>query len=170
MASTPGRKQAARRNKTPDENGLVTYVRYSKVVCERICRRIAEGEMWSKMANDADMPAYATLYDWLRKHPDFREDYEMAREMAADRRAEKALEVAEATTPSTVSADRLKVSALQWYAAKGNPRRYGRKAEDKPATTRVIIEIREFEKYVGEDGKTYVREVLPEPRRKRGRG
>ncbi|MFN3583263.1 hypothetical protein [Phenylobacterium sp.] len=171
MARTPGRKQAAPRKKTPDENGMVTHVRYSKAVCEKICTRIAGGEAWSKIANTGDLPSYATIYDWMKRYPDFKEAYEEAREMAADRKADKALEVAEATTPSTVSADRLKVATLHWQAARDNPRRYGRKAEDRvKEEPTVTFYIRHFEKVVDEDGRTYVREIPRAPKRRRRAG
>jgi hypothetical protein len=144
----------------------VTHIRYCKAVTAKICERIAEGEVWFRICNQDGLPSYGTLYDWLRKHPDFAEAYAQAREMAADRRADQALIVAEESTPATVQSDRLLVNTLQWRAAKGAPKRYGARAEaadDEGArdAPRVIIEVRRFEKALRADGTVYAREILP---------
>ncbi|WP_309604338.1 hypothetical protein [Phenylobacterium sp.] len=150
--------------KTVRRDGTVTHVRYGKAVAEEICRRIAMGEIWFKICNTGRLPSYTTLYDWLRKHPDFAEGYAQAREMAADLRADKALVVAEESTAATVQSDRLRVGALQWRAAKGAPKRYGSKAgesdrHDAAPPREIVIRVRQFERLIGEDGLAYVREI-----------
>ncbi|WP_041373480.1 terminase small subunit-like protein [Phenylobacterium zucineum] len=167
MGEKPKRRPQPSRRKIPDANGVISHVRYSRAVGEEICRRISEGKLWHQIAGKGDMPSYDCLYRWRRRHPEFAEALEMAREMAADLKAEKALAVAEATTAATVTADRLKVSTFHWHAARGAPQRYGAKAEERPAEPQVTYYIRRFEKYVGEDGRTYVREVPREPKRRR---
>jgi hypothetical protein len=147
----------------------VVQVRYSKAVTREICKRIAAGEIWFRICNTGRMPSYTTLYAWLDRYPDFAEAYAQAREMAADLRADKALAVAEAATPATVTADRLHVSALQWHAAKASPGRYGSGGgasggEDEAGPPRLIIEVRQFERARRPDGTAYVREVMPSPR------
>ena len=170
--STGRRKQPAPRKKQPDADGQVTCVRYGKAVAAKICGRIADGEAWFRICNQNGLPAYGTLYDWLKKHPDFAEAYAQAREMAADRRADEALEVAQGSTAATVQSDRLYVNTLQWRAAKGAPRRYGARAEaaesaEERETPRLIIEVRRFEKVVRPDGSVYAREILPVQGRRR---
>ena len=150
--------------KTVRRDGTVTHVRYGKAVAEEICRRIAMGEIWFKICNTGRLPSYTTLYDWLRKKPDFAEGYAQAREMAADLRADRALVVAEESTAATVQSDRLRVGALQWRAAKGAPRRYGSKAgeadrQDAAPLREIVIRVRQFERLIGEDGLAYAREI-----------
>jgi hypothetical protein len=123
--------------------------------------------MWYRICNTGGLPSYDSLYRWLRRYPDFAEAYAQAREMAADLRADRALAVAEDSTPATVTADRLRVSALQWRAAKGAPRRYGPKAGeedvvDEGGPRRLIIEVRRFERAVRPDGTAFTREILPD--------
>jgi hypothetical protein len=151
-------------SKTVREDGTVVCTRYSKQITQELCERIANGECWHRMANTGRMPSYATLYDWQRKHPEFAEALAQAREMAADLRADRALEVAEKATAATVQADRLHVGALQWRAAKASPRRYGTRSDahddvEDAQPARLIIEVRRFEKVTRPDGSVYVREI-----------
>jgi hypothetical protein len=169
---TRRRKQPGPPKKQVDAQGQVTCIRYGKVVTAKICERIADGEAWHRICNRNGLPAYGTLYDWVKKYPDFAEAYAQAREMAADRRADEALLVAQAATAATVQADRLYVNTLQWRAAKGAPRRYGARAEAAEAGEvrdgpRLIIEVRRFEKAHRPDGSVYAREILPNPKGRR---
>lgn len=163
-------------SKTVRADGTATLVRYSRAVCDEICRRIAGGEVWHRIANTGSLPAYETLYAWRRKHPEFAEALAQAREAAAELRADQALLAAEEATPATVQVDRLKVAAYQWRAAKSAPKLYGPKAGEEAEgggePRRMIIEIRRFEKVTNEDGKVVLREVFPEGQdpERRGRG
>jgi hypothetical protein len=152
--------------KTPNADGSVTHARYSKKLTEKICQRIARGDAWYRIANTDGLPSYDTLYVWLRKYPDFAEDFAQAREIAADLRADKTLAVAEEATAATVQRDRLRVAALQWHAAKAAPRRYGSRAggdvEQEGEPRRLIIEVRRFETAYRPDGTAYTREILPD--------
>ncbi|MGH6965599.1 MAG: hypothetical protein ACREE0_14055 [Phenylobacterium sp.] len=152
--------------KTPNADGSVMHVRYSKKVTARICQRIARGDVWYKIANTDGLPSYDTLYQWLRKHPDFAEDFAQAREIAADLRADKVLVVAEEATAATVQRDRLHVGALQWHASKAAPKRYGSRpgddGEPEGEPRRLIIEVRRFETAYRPDGSAYTREILPD--------
>lgn len=164
--STTTRGSVHRARKTVRADGTVGYARYSKKITRELCRRIARGEVWYKMCNTGGLPSYDTLYRWLRKYPDFAEDFAQAREMAADLRADKALVVAEESTAATVQSDRLRVGALQWHAAKAAPQRYGSRAGEDVAADgaprRLIIEVRRFETAYRPDGTAYTREILPD--------
>jgi hypothetical protein len=163
--SSPKRAQVRPAGKTVRADGTVTHARYSKKLTREICRRIAGGEVWHKICNTGRLPSYTTLYDWLRRYPDFAEDFAQAKEMAADLRADKVLMVAEESTAATVQSDRLRVGALQWHAGKAAPKRYGSKAGDdvaeEGAPRRLIIEVRHFETAYRPDGTAYTREILP---------
>jgi len=138
-------------------------VRWSKAIEEEICRRLAEGEFWNRISEEPDMPCYSQLYSQQRKDPAFAEKVAQARAMGADFVADRALEVAQATTAQTVSADRLKVSTMLKHAGLRAPQAWGGKAvkSEKGGEIRLAIRIRQFERMVGEDGQAYVREVFP---------
>lgn len=175
MARAPRKKQASLPRKQPNADGVYVMGRYTPALAKRVCELIAKGAAWHKIANTDGLPAYNTLYQWRAKYPDFAEALAQAREMAAEMRADQVLEMAEAATPATASADRLKISAFQWAAeGKGAPKgRFNvaaparRAARDEPDEAgqprRIIIEVRQFERVVGEDGKAYVRELPPLP-------
>lgn len=157
------RTYARPRAKTVRRDGTIAYVRYSKTVTKAICKRIARGDVWYRIANTDGLPSYDTLYTWLRKYPDFAADFALAKEMAADLRADKVLVVAEEATAETVQRDRLRVGALQWHAGKAAPKKYGSRAGDVGAEDggpqRLIIEVRHFEVAYREDGTAYTRQI-----------
>lgn len=159
MAKTPRRRAPAPAKKTPRTGRIRIYVRYSPKIARQICERIASGEPWSKVCLDEAMPSYTSLYGWCDRHPEFAEELSRARVMAADLFADRVLEVAQAATSATASGDRLHVGALQWRAAKAAPHLYGRKAEERVETRKIIVEVRKFEKVIGPDGQTYLREI-----------
>lgn len=164
----PRKAQTPPRTKPLNEDGSVTNARYGEALWRRLCERIANGEIWRRFCNTDGMPSYSTLYDWRDKHPEFAAALKRARDIAADNRAEKALEVAEEATAATVSADRLHVNTLLWHASHGAPHRYGAKAGAaavKPAKSeprRIVIEIRKFVPVRTPDGKLITREILPD--------
>ncbi|WP_430425557.1 hypothetical protein [Phenylobacterium sp.] len=149
-------------------DGSVTHARYGVELGRRLCDRIANGEAWRSFCNTDGMPSYATLYSWRDKHPEFAQRLARARDIAADNRAEKALEVAERATSATATADRLHVNTLLWHASHGAPHRYGARAGAAAAATakaeprRVIIEVRRFVPFERPDGKLVTREILPD--------
>lgn len=110
------------------------------------------------------MPCYSSLYVWRARHPDFAEALEIAREMAADRKADTALEVAQGAEKG-VQGDRLRVTTLMQQAALDAPERWGGKApgreREAPEPVEIIFSVRHFERVVGPDGRAFVRE-LPE--------
>jgi hypothetical protein len=184
MARAPRKPQASLPRKQPNADGIYVMGRYTPQLAQRICEKIAEGKMWHKIANTDGLPAYTTLYQWRAKYPAFAEALAQAREMAAEMRADQVLEAAEAVTKETATADRVKIGALQWYAAGQGAPKPGRAGKGKAARDddgaggegghggpqRLIIEVRRFERVVGEDGKAYVRELKPRgPRRGDGR-
>ncbi len=163
------RPQELPAKKTVEADGRVTYVHYTRKLAKTICARLATGETWFRMANTPGMPCYTSLYAWRQKYPEFAEAYAQAKEMAADLRADRTLEVAEAATSATASADRLRIGALQWHAGKAAPKRYGTRVRDEDGVEegperRLIIEVRRFAKATAPDGTLYTREIFPDGR------
>jgi transposase-like protein len=97
---------------------------YTRQTAEAICLRLMEGESLTQIARDPDMPCYGTILKWVKRHPEFDEAYTAAREVQADYFFDEARDVALATTPKTVWADRLKFDVIRWQAARLAPRKY----------------------------------------------
>lgn len=101
--------------------------RYTAETAEMICEKIADGLSLRTICDDQTMPHRVTVLRWLDAHPDFAAKYARAREFQADAMDEKILSVADSCTPETAQADRVKIAAYQWRAAKLAPKKYGEK-------------------------------------------
>lgn len=80
---------------------------------------------------DPDMPGLRTVFDWLDEREDFRTKYARAREIQGDVMDDKILTVANECTPETAHADKVKIAAYQWRAAKLAPKKYGEKTQQE---------------------------------------
>jgi hypothetical protein len=66
-----------------------------------------------------------TVMWWLSEHPDFAARCGRAREAQGDLMDARILEEADKTTPENAHAQRVKIGAYKWRAAKLAPKRYG---------------------------------------------
>lgn len=145
----------------PRRKGKVVWVRYGPGVAREICERLARGEIWGQIAGTGRLPSYCAFYVWKERHPEFAAAVEEARRIAAEARFEKALAVAEGSTPATVQSDKLRVATLLHHAERLDPERFGKApggrsaAEDRIQT----IVIRRFERAVDDEGRPYVRVI-----------
>ena len=67
------------------------------------------------------------VYRWMDDHPEFGTRIARAREGLADHVAWKILEMADKSTNETANADRVKLAAWQWHAARLAPKKYSEK-------------------------------------------
>lgn len=163
MAKSPGAQPRAKPQPKPARK---TRVPYSNELAERICALIAEGKALNAVTAEPGMPTPSAINQWIAKKPVFAGAVRLARETAADLAADEIRSTAMSVTAADASAARVKISGLQWSAAKGAPHRYGAKAESAPPEpTRLVIRVRRFEKAVDADGQTYLREIKPEGER-----
>lgn len=163
MAKASGNGGAASVTPRDQIPGLRRYVKRTRKLEVEICKRMGEGETWLQISKDDHMPSQAMLYRWRAKSPAFAVEVAEAMEMAADRVADEVLITARGVTPATATADRVRISGLQWTAAKAAPHRYGARAEGRdPPVQKIEVRVRRFEKAVGPDGKAFLREILPE--------
>ena len=100
---TPRPHRPARKRVRKD--GSVIYSRYTPKLADEICERIANGEIWFRICSTGRLPSYRALYQWIKRYPEFAEAYAQAREVAAHARFDKALVVAEDSTPATVQSE-----------------------------------------------------------------
>lgn len=105
---------------------------YSTEIADKICTlMVEEGMDLVAICKRDDMPSRMTVYRWMDEHREFDARIARAREGLADWSAARIAEIAENTTKETAEADRLRVHAHQWRAARLAPRRWGDKVEVK---------------------------------------
>lgn len=112
---------------------------YTDALAADICSRLSDGQSMRKIAKDDDMPSSATMFNWLRVHSTFLEQYEIAKAECADMYAEEIIEISDDSqndyieedkdgkrlNPENIQRARLKVDARKWVAAKLKPKKYG---------------------------------------------
>lgn len=133
---------------------------YTDDLGEAVCARLANGESLTAIGRDPDMPGYGTVLKWVKRHPQFEAMYVEARAMQADYLFDEARDVAQATTPKTVWADRLRFDVIRWQAARLAPRKYserlmtGEPDEDRHMT--VVVRHFSDAPVEGRDGESRV--------------
>ena len=98
---------------------------YSEDLANEICARIADGQSVRELSLSDDMPDKATIFRWLPKHPDFRDQYAKACEARTQYLADELLDIADAD--GDVQRDRLRVDTRKWILSKLVPKKYGSK-------------------------------------------
>jgi len=124
-----------------------------------LCIRLSLGESLQGICKDDDMPSQATVYTWLREHPEFLEMYTRAREEQAETHADEIVRIAD-ETPKTepiydkdgnelgirldsayIQWQRQRIDARKWNAAKQRPRKYGERiTHSGDDTSPVVVE------------------------------
>lgn len=130
------RAAEARRDRAP--NGRPAL--YDAELAEAVCAGLAAGRALVEVCAEPDMPAMTTVMRWRRDHPEFREAYDIARQVQAEVLDDESLAIARAASPGTVNVDRLLIGTMD----KRSARLRARHAPDRrePAAPRPIrIEI-----------------------------
>jgi hypothetical protein len=115
---------------------------FTQEVADAICERIADGESVRVICSEPGMPNRATVLRWLSEHPEFAAKHAHAREAQADVMDEIILDCAMACTPESAPADRVRIGALQWRAARLAPKKYGDKLDMNLSGAVEITELR----------------------------
>lgn len=140
---------------------------YTPELAVKICEQLAVGNSLRTVCKADDMPSVATIFVWIQKHPEFKEQYARAKEESADALAEEILDIAdegsndwmEANDPDNpgwkangehIQRSRLRVDTRKWYASKLKPKKYGEKLElgsdpNKPLRHVMKIELANLE-------------------------
>lgn len=114
---------------------------YNTDIATTICEAIADGKSVRTICDAKDMPDQKTVYRWLEKHEEFRQQYARARERQADLYASEIIEISddgrrdyeigddgkEVVDHDHIARARLRVDARKWYASKLAPKKYGDK-------------------------------------------
>jgi hypothetical protein len=115
---------------------------YNQQVASEICQRIADGETLRQICSDKSMPCMASIFLWLKKHPEFSEQYTRAKETQLEGMADETLDIADNSSNDwmerndpknpgwiangeVVNRSRLRVDTRKWLLSKLAPKRYG---------------------------------------------
>jgi hypothetical protein len=102
---------------------------YDAEVAERICLDLMDGKSLVQALRAKGSPSRATVYRWLLEHPEFKDSYNLAREVQAHGLCDLAIEVAHKKTMSDPRAEAVRLKAIEWAAGKLKPDAYGPKSE-----------------------------------------
>jgi hypothetical protein len=102
---------------------------FNDEIATRICDLLMDGVSMRSICQQDDMPSRTTVFRWMDNNSDFASMYARARMLQADLMDDLILETANACTPATAQADKVKIAAYQWRASKLMPKLYGDKTE-----------------------------------------
>lgn len=117
---------------------------FTQEIADEILSRLAE-EPLTTILKSPGMPAYRTVMDWRRAHPDFREAYALAREDQGDYDADVVSEIREQMRRGEIAADigRAAIDAAKWTAGKRKAKAYSDKLDiSLEATVRGSVSYR----------------------------
>jgi len=66
---------------------------YTDEIGETICDRIVDGESLRTICADAGMPDEATVLGWVSSHREFRDQYEIARDLAVEALLDETIDI-----------------------------------------------------------------------------
>jgi len=98
---------------------------------EQILEGLMDGMSLREICLRDGFPNRSTVVRWQASMPEFAAKCARAREVQADLMDDKILETADACTPETAQADRVKIAAYQWRASKLKPKVYGDKIQQE---------------------------------------
>lgn len=121
---------------------------YTQELSDRLCAELASGVSIRTACKPDDMPSAATVFGWMRKHPEFLDQYTRAKAEAADALVEEMMDISDDGTNDWmeihdkdgecvgykvngehVQRSRLRVETRKWIAAKLKPKKYGEKVD-----------------------------------------
>lgn len=109
---------------------------YTEKLANTICERIAEGESVRSIARDSTMPAASTIFKWRLELPIFSEQYDKAKDIGLEVRAEELDEIA--ATYEDLNRAKLIIDTHKWNMSKLKPKRFGDKL-DVDMTKKILI-------------------------------
>jgi len=128
--------------------------KYTEELAIEFCSRLVDGTSVRTICKQEDMPASTTVFRWLAESMEFREQYEQAKEMAAEALAEECFDIADDGTNDwmemndrdgecigykvngeALQRSRLRVDTRKWYLSKIKAKKYGEKQQIEQTTT-----------------------------------
>jgi hypothetical protein len=103
--------------------------RYTAELVDRICDRLANAESLKAICRDPGMPSESTVLGWARERPEFRRQYDQAREFGVHTIADEVLEIADGlwqrNSPTAIADARREIDAKKWHLGRMAPKRRG---------------------------------------------
>lgn len=115
---------------------------YNEIIAAEICAELSQGKSLRKVCQADHMPAVSTVFLWMRKFPEFSEQYDKAKAECADFYAEEIVDIADDGTNDWmetlddqgavigyklngehVQRSRLRVDSRKWIASKLKPKK-----------------------------------------------
>lgn len=109
----------------------MTATTYTTAQAEKFCAAISDGKATRTVCKMAGMPSKATVFRWLREHPEFAEMYERATDERTDAQIEEIVDIADkvALDKDAIKKAKLRIYARLEAAQKMKPRKYGAKVQ-----------------------------------------
>lgn len=100
---------------------------YTPETVDRICDRLADGESLKAICRSPGMPSERTVLGWAATRPEFRGQYDFAREMGRETIGHEVLAIADGlfSFPDQVKHARREIDALKWRFGRMAPKRRG---------------------------------------------
>ena len=95
---------------------------------KEMCAMVAEGQTIRQIAAHYKA-GVGSIIAWLTDTPEHAEQYARARDAASDLFETDIIEAAMSVTNETAAADRVKIDALKWVAARRSPKRYSERIQ-----------------------------------------
>lgn len=146
-ATRPASSSKTARKKDGPKKATGRPSAYTPEIGAAICKALAEGKSLRNIVKPATMPSSSMVYRWLldESNKEFREQYELARNIQADILFEEILQIADTVKEGTQEIEkedyteirkgdmlghrRLQIDARKWYLSKVLPKKYGDKLD-----------------------------------------
>lgn len=164
---TPVKGIAIEQGVAPDKKARTAVRKYKpravnpKTVEQKayICEQIAVGRPLMELCREPGMPAWRTVYDWMRADAEFGAAFARARDDGADAIAEQTLAIVDEQPkrgpdgkidPAWVAHQKLRAEHRLKLLAKWNPKKYGERLEvDNRVSVREVSDEQLLEKLSG---------------------
>ena len=132
---------------------------YTLELTDLICSRLSEGESMRSICRDDTMPVQTTMFRWLRERPEFKLQYDIAKEESAESLADEMVDIADNEVSTAVLVDglpliidgkavttvdstavahaKLRIDTRKWAASKLKPKKYGEKLQSET----IVVEL-----------------------------
>lgn len=119
---------------------------YTQELADRICELLADGQSMRKVCENDWAPDKASVFRWLRKYPEFCDQYTRAKEESADSMSDDMNDIADdarndwmerldeegkpkgwQVNGEHIQRSRLRIETRKWLASKLKPKKYGDK-------------------------------------------
>jgi len=106
-------------------------ITYTPEIAAQFCAAIAEGGSLRSVCGRSNMPSKATVFRWLRDHPDFVKLYEIATDERADGQIDEIVDIADncKVDKESIQKAKLRIHARVEQAQRMKPRKYGRQLQ-----------------------------------------